>query len=129
VKGVRIIQVLLLVLVAVYLWLFHSANPDMVRLPLLNYFLPPVPVVYVVTFALVLGLAVGFIPARLTAWRRGRELTKVKRELSQLQAQMRDSDIIVKRTGTYYGVPELPVIPDRGSEHDFDAERDEDTHA
>lgn len=128
-KGVRIIQVILLVLVAGYLWLFHSANPDLVRLPLLNYFLPPIPVVYVVTLALLSGLAIGFIPARLTAWRRGRELTKTKRELSQFQAQMRDSDTIVKRTGTYYGLPEHPVIPDRGPEAGFDAERDEDTHA
>jgi hypothetical protein len=129
VKGVRIIQVILLVLVAVYLWLFHSANPDLVRLPLLTYFLPPIPVVYVVGLALVLGLALGFIPARLTAWRRGRELTKTKRELSQLQVQMRESDTIVKRTGTYYAVPELPVIPDRGPDAGFDVERDEDTHA
>ncbi|HET8985368.1 MAG TPA: LapA family protein [Trueperaceae bacterium] len=128
-KGVRIIQVILLVLVAVYLWLFHSANPDLVRLPLLTYFLPPIPVVYVVGLALVLGLAIGFIPARLTAWRRGRELTKTKRELSQLQVQMRESDTIVKRTGTYYAVPELPVIPDRGPDASFDMERDEDTHA
>jgi len=129
VKGVRIIQVILLVLVAVYLWLFHSANPDLVQLPLTTYFLPPLPVAYVVAFALLLGLAIGFVPARLTAWRRGRELTKARRELGQLQVQLRESDTIVKRTGTYYAVPELPVIPDRGPDASFDVERDEDTHA
>lgn len=128
-KGVRIIQVILLVLVAVYLWLFHSANPDLVQLPLATYFVPPIPVVYVVTLALLVGLAIGFIPARLSAWRRGRELTKVKRELAQLRVQMRDSETITKRTGTYYTEPELPVIPDRGHDHGFEGELDEDTHA
>src|SRR5690606_31941712 len=85
VKGLRIIQVFLAVLVAAYLWLFHSANPGVVQLPLTSYFLPPIPVVYVVGLALVLGLAIGFIPTRLAAWRRGRELTKTRRELAQLQ--------------------------------------------
>src|SRR5690606_25052887 len=65
VKGVRIVQVILLVLVAVYLWLFHSANPDLVQLPLATYFVPPIPVVYVVVLALVVGLDIGFVPARL----------------------------------------------------------------
>lgn len=128
-KGVHIIQVILLVLAAVYLWLFHSANPGLVRLPLTSYFLPPVPAVYVVALALIVGLAIGFIPARLSAWRRGRELTKVKRELAQLQVQMRDSETITKRTGTYYPVPDVPVIPDRGPESGFETELDEDTHA
>lgn len=128
-KGLRIIQVFLAVLVAAYLWLFHSANPGLVQLPLTSYFLPPIPVVYVVGLALVLGLAIGFIPTRLTAWRRGRELTKTRRELAQLQVQMRDSETITKRTGTYYGVPEHPVIPDRVPERGFEGELDEDTHA
>lgn len=128
-KGVRIIQVILLVLVAVYLWLFHSANPELVRLPLFTYFLPPIPVVYVVIAALLLGLAIGFIPARVSAWRKGRELTKVKRELGQLQVQMRDSETITKRTGSYYAVPERPVIPDRETDGDFATDLDDDTHA
>ncbi|HLU82709.1 MAG TPA: hypothetical protein VKZ43_04860 [Trueperaceae bacterium] len=128
-KGVRIIQVILLVLAAVYLWLFHSANPDLVRLPLLTYFLPPIPVAFVVTFALLLGLAIGFIPARINAWRKGRELTKVTRERDQLRVQMLGNETITKRTGTYYAVPERPVIPDRAPDSDFATEMDEDTHA
>lgn len=128
-KGVRITQVILLVLVGVYLWLFHSANPDLVRLPLLTYFLPPVPVVYVVIIALLVGLAVGFIPVRISAWRKGRELAKVNRELDQLKVQMLGNETITKRTGSYYGVAERPVIPDRAPDTDFDLEVDEDTHA
>lgn len=128
-KGVRIVQVILVVLVAAYLWLLHSANPDLVRLPLADYLVPPIPVTFVVALALLIGFAIGFIPARINAWRKGRELTKTKRELAQLQVQMRDSDTVVKRTGTYYAVPEHPVIPDRGSDASYDAELDEDTHA
>ncbi len=128
-KAVRIVQVILAVLVAAYLWLLHSANPDLVRLPLADYFVPPVPVSFVVAFALILGFLIGFVPARLNAWRKGRELSKTKRELEQLRVQLRESDTVVKRTGTYYAVPEHPVIPDRGHDPTYDAELDDDTHA
>lgn len=128
-KAVRIVQVILVVLVAAYLWLLHSANPDLVRLPLADYFVPPVPVSFVVGAALVVGFLIGFVPPRINAWRKGRELTKTRRELEQLRVQLRESDTVVKRTGTYYGVPEHPVIPDRGRDATYDDELDDDTHA
>ena len=42
-KAARIAQVILVVLAGVYLWLFHTANPDYVELPFTRLFLPQLP--------------------------------------------------------------------------------------
>ncbi len=134
-KSVRIVRVILLLALIAYLWLFHSANRVQVELPILNYFLPPLPVAYVLAVALVLAWAVGFIPANLRAWRRGRELTKLRARLaewegtSQPPLQVRPPSP-TQHTGprTTYVAPEpdVPVIPDRGSPyHAPDATDDE----
>src|SRR5690606_4102862 len=83
VKGVRIVQVILVVVAVAYLLLFHSANPDQVELPLLPI-LPPIPVSFVVVLAVLVGWLFGWIPARLLAWRRGRDLRRVEKRLADL---------------------------------------------
>lgn len=122
-KGVRIVQLILVVLVAVYLWLFHSANPVLVELPLTRTFLPQLPVGFVVIAALLVGWLIGFLPGRLILWRRNRELRRANQEL--LELRQRD-EIPVQQTGTYYPAPSVPVIPDRAPEHDSDSGLDPD---
>ena len=111
-KGVRIVQLILLVIVGVYLWLFHSANPDMVELPLTRLFLPQLPVGFVVIAALLAGWLIGFIPGRVLVWRKNRELRKLNKELAELRARP-ETPPSVYQTGSYYAPPEMPVIPDR----------------
>lgn len=120
-KSVRIVRVILLLALIAYLWLFHSVNRVQVELPIVSSFLPPLPVAYVVAFALVAGWAVGFIPSSLRAWRRGRELTKLRARVAELEGAhlpplpaRPDSPVGPRST---YAVPEpdVPVIPDRGS--------------
>ncbi len=109
-KGVRIVQVVLVAAAVVYLLLFDSANPDTVVLPLVPI-LPPLRVALVVVLALVIGWGVGFVPARLTAWRRGRDLQRIQKRLAELEG-----------TATTQAAPsaeawnrrEVAVIPDRG---------------
>lgn len=121
-KSVRIVRVILLLALAAYLWLFHTANRQSVELPILNYFLPPIPVAYVVAFALVVGWLVGYAPARLKAWRRGRELIKLRARVAELEAPATlparaAAPIPAAAARTNYAAPEpeLPIIPDRGN--------------
>lgn len=125
-KGVRIVQLILLVLAALYLWLFHSANPVMVELPLTRAFLPQLPVGSVVIAALLVGWLIGFLPGRLLLWRRGRELRRANVELAELR---RRTEPNVKATGAYYPAPEMPVIPDRLRDPDLVEELDPDEAA
>ncbi len=117
-KGVRIVQVILVVVAVAYLLLFHSANPDQVELPLIPI-LPPVPVALVVVLALLVGWLSGWIPTRLLAWRRGRDLKRLEKRLADLEGT---------RTTGYapsaedWREPSVPVIPDRGAA--FPAEDD-----
>ncbi len=124
-KGVRIVQLILLVLVAVYLWLFHSANPDMVELPLTRAFLPQLPVGFVVIAALLIGWLIGFVPGRILLWRKNRELRRLNKELAELR-QRPEAPTNVYQTGTYYPAPEVPVIPDR-RDTEFGASARQDT--
>lgn len=111
-KGVRIVQLILLVLVAIYLWLFHSANSDMVELPLTRVFLPQLPVGFVVIAALLVGWLIGFLPGRILLWRRNRDLRRANKELVELRTRP-ERPVSVYQTGTYHAPAEIPVIPDR----------------
>lgn len=118
-KGVRIVQLILVVLVAVYLWLFHSANPDLVELPLTRAFLPQLPVGFVVIAALLVGWLIGFLPGRIILWSRNRELRRANRELAELRVRP-EAPANVYQTGTYYAPEGMPVIPDR-RDTDYDS--------
>lgn len=120
-KSVRIVRVILIVALAAYLWLFHTANRQQVELPILSTILPPLPVAYVVAAALIIGWAVGFVPARLRVWRRGRELSKLRARVAELEAASAEphyvpSSIPHAPATTPYVTQarEVPVIPDRG---------------
>lgn len=126
VKGVRIVQLILLVLVALYLWLFHSANPVLVELPLSGGFVPQLPAGFVVIAALLVGWLIGFVPSRVVAWRRNRDLRRANQELAELRKREATS---VAQTGTYYPPPHMPVIPDRGRDPDLAEDLDPDEAA
>ncbi len=80
----RILQLVMLVVVAGYLLLLHQLNPANVLMP---FFLSMPPALLVV-IALLLGYLYGFIPARLTLWRRNRELQGLKKRLSELESRV-----------------------------------------
>lgn len=108
-KAGRIVSILLLVLLIVYLLLFHGANPVLVELPLLRI-IPPLPVSYVVIFVLVVGWLVGWLPSRMVAWRRGREVRRLEKRIAELTPTYAPLPVDAPRqTG------EFPVIPDRGA--------------
>jgi len=102
VKGVRILQVVLLVLAALYLVLFNNLNPEPVNLPLL--LLVPVAPVFVVLAALIGGWLIGWLPPRLELWRRGREIRRLRQRLADLE-----------QSSSRHEAPDTltPVIPDR----------------
>ncbi len=122
-KAVRVVQVLLILLLALYLWLFHSANPVLVELPLTRIFLPLLPVSLVVVLALLAGWLIGFAPSALASWRRGREVRRLAKELDEANARLSAPN--VTRATLYPYEPEVAVIPDRGAS--FDAEPDDTT--
>ncbi len=122
-KAVRVVQVVLVLLLALYLWLFHSANPVLVELPLTRFFLPLLPASLVVVFALVIGWLLGWMPSAIAAWRRGREVKRLAKELEEANARLAVPGST--RGKLYPYEPEVAVIPDRGAS--FDAEPDDTT--
>ncbi len=122
-KAVRIVQVVLTLLLVLYLWLFHSANPVLVELPLTRIFLPRVPVSLVVILALVLGWLIGFVPTAFANWRRSRDVKRLTKELGEARAALENSDYL--RPTAYAFEPEVAVIPDRNTH--FDSEPDDTT--
>ncbi len=119
----RIVGIVLLALLVLYVLLFHAANPALVVLPWLSVLVPPLPASYIVVLALLVGFLIGWLPTRLLAWRRGRELRKLEKRVAELEPRQ---DPYV--TAPYAQV-EYPVIPDRGAQldpystaHDPDAE-------
>lgn len=122
-KAVRVVQVVLVLLLALYLWLFHSANPVLVELPLTRFFLPLLPASLVVVFAMVIGWLLGWMPSAIAAWRRGREVKRLAKELEEANARLAVPGST--RGKLYPYEPEVAVIPDRGAS--FDAEPDDTT--
>lgn len=96
---VRIVQVVALVIIGAYGVIVHNANPEPLALPgLLS--LPPSLVLLVTA---VVAFLVGWLPARLRAWRRGREVARLERRILELE----------QHVPSYDRTPTAPVIPDR----------------
>jgi len=102
VKALRIAQVIALVLVAVYVLLFHNANPGMVELPLAG----PVPPSLLVATVAVVAWLIGWLPGRMRTWRLERKLTAAQAERDTLS-----TDLARARRPE----PSDPIIPDRAS--------------
>lgn len=111
VKAGRVVKIVLLILVVLYLVLFHSANHVLVELPLLRLFFPPMPASYVVAFAIVVAYLVGFVPARLLAYQRGRQLKQLRKRLEELEP----TTMAFHTNDAPFHHGEVPVIPDRGA--------------
>lgn len=112
-KGVRILQLVLLVILIVYLVLFDNANPDPVQLPLLIVLLP-MRAVLVVVAALIVGWLIAWIPSRARLWGRGRELRKLRQRVAMLEAQVAPPAPLDRHTPFIPDrEPAIPVIPDR----------------
>ena len=120
----RILGIVFLALLVLYVLLFHAANPVLVILPWVSLLVPPIPASYVVVLGILIGFLAGWLPARLLAWRRGRELRKLEKRVAELEPK---ADPYV---ATAYGQPEYPVIPDRGAQLDpYATDHDPDTEA
>jgi len=110
VRGVRILQLVLLVLLALYLVAFNNLNPDPLSLPLLPMVIPLPPVLLVVV-ALVGGWLVGWLPSRLALWRRSRENRRLRQRVAELE---RRDDLDAHAYERAPVIPDrFPVIPDR----------------
>ncbi len=99
-KAIRIVQVIVLVLLAAYVAVFHAANPETVRLPGLI----SMPVAIVVALGMLVAWFVGWLPARLRIWRLERKLATVRSERDRLLDQLEPDGL---------GPIRAPVIPDR----------------
>lgn len=101
-KAARILQFLILLAVIAYLLLLHNGNQAQgnIRLPFFLSFPPAV----VIAFALVLGWAFAWLPARLELWRKARQLRKLEARLAELEGRPRPGAALTESE---------PVIPDR----------------
>ncbi|HEX7000990.1 MAG TPA: LapA family protein [Trueperaceae bacterium] len=127
VKAVRIVQLLLIVLAAVYLWLFHSANPGYVQLPWpLNLVFAQQPVGFVVIAAVIVGWLIGWIPPRILLLRRNRQVRRLQNELAEERRRTAPYEATPDPYYTQSGIPdrsyerEMPVIPDRAYDPEAD---------
>ena len=100
-KAVRILQILVLVALAVYFVMLHAANPT--RVDLLVFF--PLPPALVIAIALVVGWLIGWVPGRVTAWRRAREVERLRNRVAELEQHVPSFGRAPEQTP--------PVIPDR----------------
>jgi hypothetical protein len=101
VKAIRIVQVILLVLLAAYVAIFHAANPENVRLPGLM----SMPIALVVALGMVVAWLLGWLPARLRIWRLERKLAILRSERDRLLDELEPPGAGSPRPA--------PVIPDR----------------
>ena len=121
-KGARILQFVLLILLALYLVAFNNVNPDTLTLPLLPMVIP-LPPVLVVVVALVGGWLVGWIPPRIALWRRTRENRRLRQRLSELEGQPSRHVREAQGPRTPVIPDRYPVIPDRPPPQDEETER------
>lgn len=106
----RILWILLLALLVLYLLLFHAANPVLLALPGLGALVPPLPAIYLVVLALVVGLLIGWVPSRLAAWRSGRQVKRLEKRIAELERQSPPP----VHTDPFH-TSDFPVIPDRSA--------------
>ncbi|HKI57872.1 MAG TPA: lipopolysaccharide assembly protein LapA domain-containing protein [Trueperaceae bacterium] len=102
-RALRIVQMVALVLLALYLVAFNNLNPDPLTMPLLPMVIPLPPILIVVA-ALVIGWLVGWLPPRIKLWRRNREVRRLRDQVAALE---RHGDLRA------YDLPQAAVIPDR----------------
>jgi len=103
VRALRIVQMVALVLLALYLVAFNNLNPDPLTMPLLPMVIPLPPILIVVA-ALVIGWLAGWLPPRIKLWRRNREVRRLRDQVAALE---RHGDLRA------YDLPQAAVIPDR----------------
>jgi uncharacterized integral membrane protein len=102
VKALRLVQLVLLIAVVAYLVMMHNANPTNLILP----FMLPLPPVAVIVVALIGGWLVGWLPGRLTLWRKKREVRGLQKRVAELEQH-------VPRYEQGDDKNDTPVIPDR----------------
>jgi hypothetical protein len=100
VKALRIAQVVALVLIAVYVLLFHNANPETVAMPLL----PSMPPALLLALVALLAWFVGWLPGRVRVWRLQRKLATAEADRQALALEL---------DRARRAEPSDPVIPDR----------------
>lgn len=119
-KGARILQLVLFIVVALYLVAFNNVNPDPLTLPLLPMLIP-LPPVLVVIIALVGGWLVGWVPVRIALWRRTRETRRLRQRLSELDGDYLPPGAVPAEHAAV--IPDrYPVIPDRPPPADEETE-------
>lgn len=118
-KGARIVQIFFLLVVIAYLIFFHFANPITVELPLLNRWLEPIAVSYVVSLLFLLGWLIGSVTSRLGVWAGRREQKKLEQRIAELEANLARSQ---PTPVPYQANPAVPVIPDRDTETQYQGE-------
>ena len=111
VKASRVIQFILLAIIAVYLIMVHSTNTFMV-LPLFFFNLPVSPAL-VMAGVFLLGWIMGWLPTQTTVWRKSRESRKLQKRVTELEdklpAYAKDSS------------GKQPIIPDRTASDELSA--------
>ena len=99
-KALRIAQVIALVLIAVYILLFHNANPATVAMPLL----PSMPPALLLALVALIAWFVGWLPGRMRVWRLTRRLATAEADRQALALELDRA----RRSE-----PSDPIIPDR----------------
>ena len=112
-KGARIVQIFFLIVTLVYLTFFHFANQITVELPLVNRWLPTIPVAYVVALLFLIGWLIGSLTSRLGMWGQGREHKRLVSRVAELEAELARS---VPAPIPYSPTAPVPVIPDRDND-------------
>lgn len=118
-KGARIVQIFFLIVTLVYLIFFHFANQITVELPLVNRWLPTIPVAYVVALLFLIGWLIGSLTSRLGMWGQGRERKRLAERVSELEAELARA---VPTPPLYTPATAVPVIPDRDTDAPYQGE-------
>jgi hypothetical protein len=100
VKAIRIAQVVAFVVLALYLWVVHSMNDQVVTLPLLWSLRPG----WLVLVTIAVTALLAWLPARTRLWRLERQLRRTTEERDALRARLSPRAV---------GNASEPVIPDR----------------
>jgi Lipopolysaccharide assembly protein A domain len=111
-KAFRIIQIILLVAIAGYLFWFNSFN-NWIELPLLI----SLPAGLVVGIGIGLGWLIGWLSGRSALWGKGREIKKLNKRIVELENQT--PSIRASRVTEESGAP---IIPDRSGTFQSDSE-------
>lgn len=118
-KGARLVQIFFLLLIIAYLMFFHFANPITVELPLINRWLEPIPVSYVVSLLFLIGWLIGAVTSRIGSWATRREHKKLEQRVAELQASLAQAR---PETTPFHTPQGVPVIPDRDTEAQYQGE-------